>query len=514
MRIQARLFLGTAALVLALMGLQWWLYARQLRSIEDDLTDVAATVSTGVLSAEMAMFGEVVVKDADGIWVEADRMELNHEFTTHDPEATPEGDVRVYMVPAPKPDGATEPEGRRILRRQIEEHDDGLVREKVEWIIEAETVDGETTITDENVVKSLEAVKNAPFQPRRLVVKVEDGGSRHDRFLVVSEDDRHLHRIPIPVSPTVKKIQETMRGGAAVGGMLLVAGLFASAILSSRLTKPLRGLADGAEALGRGDLGHQVPETASGEVGDLQRAFNRMSRELEELESQREMWQQREHLAQLGDLSRGLAHTLRNPLHTLGLAVEELADGDQKRHDLVSTSRAQIRRIDHWLRSFLALGAENSAEIEEVDLGELVKGVALEAVQQGSEVEVEERDELEVRVVPGALRAALSNLMENATEASPDGAPVRVTAWRNEDEAVVRIEDHGPGLPDEVKERLFAPHVTTKVGGSGMGLFLARQLIVGMHGGVLEVADGDSGGTVATIRLPISGAHGVEHDVE
>jgi len=220
------------------------------------------------------------------------------------------------------------------------------------------------------------------------------------------------------------------------------------------------------------------------------------------------MWQQREHLAQLGDLSRGLAHTLRNPLHTLGLAVEELADGDAARPDLVETSRAQIRRIDRWLRSFLALGAEESAKPEEIDLGDLVKGIILESVQQGAEITAEARGELHVRAVPSAVQAAISNLLDNAIQASPAGEAIEVTVSAEGDRAVVRISDRGEGLPPEVRERLYSPHVTTKVGGSGMGLFLARQLIVGMHGGVLEVEDGEDGGTVATVSLPLAG--GVE----
>jgi signal transduction histidine kinase len=297
-----------------------------------------------------------------------------------------------------------------------------------------------------------------------------------------------------------------MRRGAAVGGVLLLAGLLASAVFSSRVTRPLRSLADGADLLGRGDLGIQVPESASGEVGDLQRAFNRMSQRLRELEEERKIWRQREHLAQLGDLSRGLAHTLRNPLHTLGLAVEELADGETGRPDLVETSRAQIRRIDRWLRSFLALGAEDSIEPEEIILGELVEGIVLESVQQGFDVRVDGGDDLRVRAVPGALRAAIGNLIENATQVSPPGEPVEVSIAGDGEHAAVRIVDRGMGLAPEVRERLFSPHVTTKVGGSGMGLFLAQQLIVGMHGGELELTDGAGEGTVATIRLPLIGA--------
>lgn len=505
MRIQTRLFLGTAALVLAVMGLQWWLYARQLRSIEEDLTNVAASVGKDVLSAEIAFFSNSNTWTTDDVSAAIDPTRPAPSSVPGSAEGEAERNVQVIVVPEPPRITGVSQMDEAGVHEQNEDDGDGTILQKIEWIVETQGDEGGgTVVADEHLVKRIETVTDGAFKARKLVLAVEDGEERHDRFLVVTEDDRKLHRIPIPVSPTIERVQETMREGAAVGGLLLMAGLFASAVLSSRLTRPLRSLAEGADLLGRGDLGIQVSESASGEVGDLQRAFNRMSQRLQELEGERQVWQQREHLAQLGDLSRGLAHTLRNPLHTLGLAVEELADGDTARHDLVETSRAQIRRIDRWLRSFLALGAEESVEPEEIDLGDLVKGVILESVQQGADVRVEERGELFVRAVPGAVQAAISNLMENAIQASPSGEPVEVTMWCEEGAAVVRIVDRGSGLPPEVKERLFSPHVTTKVGGSGMGLFLARQLIVGMHGGEIELAEGADAGTVATVRLPLA----------
>jgi signal transduction histidine kinase len=296
-----------------------------------------------------------------------------------------------------------------------------------------------------------------------------------------------------------------MQRGAAVGGALLVFGLVGAGVLANRVTRPLRGLADGAEAVGRGEFGFQVPITATGEVGELQRSFNTMSARLAELETERDRWREREHLAQLGDLSRGLAHTVRNPLNTLGLAVEELATGAQNRDDLVVTARSQIRRIDQWLRSFLALGAEDAAEPTAEDFGDLARAVVFEAVQQGRPVEIHHADhDVPVRVVATAVRAALANLLENASDVTPDGTPVVVEVRREDDLGVVSIRDRGPGLPEDVRQRLFEPHVTTKVGGSGMGLFLARQLLVGMHGGILEVDDHPDGGTIALVKLPIS----------
>jgi signal transduction histidine kinase len=484
MRIQTRLFLGTALLVLALMGLQFWLYVRQLRSIEDDLTRVATTVGKGILTEDF--FGPLSkgVEGGDGIG----------------PYGQP---GHVVVVEQAQVEGVGGEE-RRVIRREVRSPDDSTVSHEFEWIMKdgEAAVESGVQIGDEETTRSSVAV--VPAGVRRLVIKVEEGDQLDDRFLVVSENDEDLRRIPIPVSPTVQRLRETMGRGAAVGSVLLLAGLFASAVMARRLTRPLRDLADGAEALGRGDLGVKVPLSATGEVGDLQRAFNRMSERLGELEAERDLWRQREHLAQLGDLSRGLAHTLRNPLHTLGLAIEELADGDRARQELVATARAQIRRIDRWLRSFLALGAGGEAEAEEVDLVDLVKDVALEWVQQGARVEVEGPGrELRVRAVAGAVRAALANLMENAVQASPAQHAVEVTVTEAGLDAVVSIADRGPGLPEEVRQRLFAPHVTTRIGGSGMGLFLARQLVVGMHGGRLEIADRDGGGTVASVRLPL-----------
>jgi len=504
MRIQTRLFLGTAALVLALMGLQWWIYARQLRSIEEELTNVAASIGEGVLTAEFAFFGGDEAMVENNVWLTSDESGVDTDVLPVSEDGDVDNNVHVVVIPEPPGLGKVSGEGTTYVRRQVEDRGDGVVEEKIEWITGTATGEDGTAPSDEPVVQRVETVTGGPYKARKLALKVEEDEEQDNRFLVVTEDDRNLHRIPIPVSPTVTRIRENMREGAAVGGLLLIAGLLASAILASRMTRPLRSLADGADLLGRGDLGVQVPESAPGEVGDLQRAFNRMSQRLTELEGERQMWQQREHLAQLGDLSRGLAHTLRNPLHTLGLAVEELADRDTSRRDLVETSRAQIRRIDRWLRSFLALGAEESVEPEEIDLGDLVKGVVLESVQQGADIRVEERDDLCVRAVPGAVRAAIGNLVENAAQASPAGQQVDVTMWRDEGTAVVSIVDRGGGLPPEVRERLFSPHVTTKVGGAGMGLFLARQLIVGMHGGELELEDAEGGGTAATVRLPLT----------
>ena len=507
MRIQTRLFLGTATLVLALMALQWWLYARQLRAIEEDLARVATSVGKEILSGDLNMFVERLPLVHDH--------EVEQAWVTRNPDDGKTSDGHILdsegpVTPLMLVGEGSEVEVKRIVKKMIANEagvpeSTTVIEDRYEWKVEGEGI-AETVepLADDHTGRVV-AFMDGPTRIKHLTVTVEGAEAPGDRVLVVRDHDRHLRRIPIPVNESVQRVQATMQKGAAVGGLLLVVGLVGSAVLSRRLTHPLRALADGAEALGHGDLGVQVPVSASGEVGELQRAFNRMSDRLAELEAERDQWLKREHLAQLGDLSRGLAHTLRNPLHTLGLAVEELAEAQGDRQGLVATSRTQIRRIDRWLRSFLALGAEESARPEDVELGELARAVALETVQQGTEVRVESLDEdLFVRAVPEGVKAALANLVENAADVSPEDQPVLVRVTHDDERAILQVEDRGPGLPDEVRQRLFSPHVTTKVGGSGMGLFLARQLVVGMHGGRLEIEDREGGGTVATIVLPLN----------
>jgi len=492
MRIQTRLFLGTALLVLTLMATQWWLHLRQLRAMEAELGAVAASVGKDILKFGPGALLQEVNEGTHGmVWVDGEGID-GAEFERHFRR-----EVHVVVIPEGSDADVTGQVTSQLIRTLPE----------VDPHVEVDRVQVRTERIEMEIDGGVEADDEAfgDGETLRYVLQVVADDERAERTLLIKGDGGQLHRIPIPVEPAVQTFRSTMQRGAAVGGALLVLGLVGAGVLANRVTRPLRGLADGAEAVGRGELGVQVPVTAAGEVGELQRSFNAMSARLAEFEIERDRWREREHLAQLGDLSRGLAHTLRNPLNTLGLAVDELASGGGDRDGLVVTARTQIRRIDQWLRSFLALGAEDAAEPTSEDFGDLTRAVVFEAVQQGRPVQIDHADDdVPVTVVATAVRAALANLLENASEVTPVGESVEVEVRREGDLGVVSIRDRGPGLPEDVRRRLFEPHVTTKVGGSGMGLFLARQLVVGMHGGALEVDDHPDGGTIAVVKLPMT----------
>jgi signal transduction histidine kinase len=225
-----------------------------------------------------------------------------------------------------------------------------------------------------------------------------------------------------------------------------------------------------------------------------------MSARLAELDRENRRLAENERLSELGEVARGLAHTLRNPLNALGLSIEELAAGGEpgRAAELAESSRRQIRRMDGALRSFLALASAPAAEPEPVDLAALAREVALEALQDAGgrvRIEVEAAEPIVIAAVAAEAKAIVQALVVNACEASPSGGRVTVQVGRDEDgRARLRVEDEGPGVAAAVRDRLFAPHVTTKPHGSGMGLFLARRLAAGRYGGEIALADRPAGG--------------------
>ncbi len=329
-------------------------------------------------------------------------------------------------------------------------------------------------------------------------------------------------RIPIPnaaIATTLDRFGSRLLLGNIA---LLAAGLLAAAVMAHRLTRPLTSLTAAAERIGSGELGAAVevgPAARGDEVGRAITAFNRMSARLAELDRENRRLAAAEQLSELGEVARGLAHSLRNPLNALGLAIEQAGAPAE----VVEGSRRQIRRMDGALRSFLALASAGSAQAERVDLAQLAREVALEALQDAGgrvRLEVDAAAATDgarapadgpgppvVLGVPAELKAVLQALVVNAVEASPDGGKVTIRLGPGEPEGVrIRVEDEGAGLSAEVRARLFEPHVTTKPHGSGMGLFLAHRLVSGRYAGELQLEPRGTGttgvaGTVVTLRL-------------
>ena len=345
-------------------------------------------------------------------------------------------------------------------------------------------------------------------------ISLRVGRSSGSRVLFVERPDR-VAQVPIP-SPGKEALERFQNRLWLGSGALTVLGLLLAALISHRVSSPLRRLAAAASDLGDGALGTQVDDQSGDrEIRGTLQAFNQMSERLAELESETRRLEAVRHMGELGDVARGLAHTLRNPLNALGLSVEELARGkhDETDQSLADSARRQIQRIDRGIRSFLLLasqgGDSDEVTLDRVDVAELVRDVALEAIQDVAgrvhlDLHIDGDLHAEQEAVEPELRAVVQALVVNALEASPDGGIVDVFLRRAEtaeNRLLLRVEDQGPGLPPEIRDRLFTPHLSTKPNGSGMGLFLAQRIAGHRYDGRLELIDLEPRGLRAELEF-------------
>ena len=337
----------------------------------------------------------------------------------------------------------------------------------------------------------------------------------HSRFLLLQGPGPLERLIPLPERPLDERLERFTRRLLTGTLAIIAVGLLLAGVIAHRVSRPLAQLVGAARQVGQGELGAQVPEDAAragGEVGAALTAFNAMSRRLAQLDQDARRLRARRHLSELGDVSRGLAHSLRNPLNALGLSLSELAGeggSTPERDAALESAQRQIRRMDATVRSFLAL-ASGGGSAEPTAVAPLVQDVALEALQAGTGgVRVTtELGELppgtELSAVEPELRAVLQALVVNAVEASPEGETVTVhaaPAGENADAVEIQVLDRGPGIVPELRPKLFTPHATTKPHGAGMGLYLARRIAEDRYGGELHLGDRPGGGTVARLVL-------------
>jgi signal transduction histidine kinase len=217
----------------------------------------------------------------------------------------------------------------------------------------------------------------------------------------------------------------------------------------------------------------------------------------------------------LAHLAGALAHEIRNPLNSIGLNAAALKENLGSRPDetrvgamreSVGTIQDETRRLTDLLNNYLGL-LRSSPEERAVDLADLCRRVAqllrFTALKAHVDLVIERDDRLPpVRGVPDRLQQAILNLALNAIQATPRGGRVTLSVRHAEGRAVVTVADTGPGVPPDLVQSLFEAKITTKPGGTGLGLPLVR-IIVEAHGGRVSYAPAPGGGAAFVIVLPL-----------
>ncbi|WP_341503660.1 HAMP domain-containing sensor histidine kinase [Gallaecimonas sp. GXIMD4217] len=301
-------------------------------------------------------------------------------------------------------------------------------------------------------------------------------------------------KVQEPAAPAVATANRTLLLAFALTSAIALITVY---YLARRLSQPLERLCQGLAQVGRGELGTQLPPEGMREVRQAIEGFNHMNRELGLLRAQEARVKEQAQLAELGEVARGLAHALRNPLHTLGLCLEELARAPDPR--LADTARRKLRSLDKNIQALLTLSTSEVNRSQRVPLAPLLADLRLEL---GGQWQLDGIDEQVLRGAESELRSMLHTLISNALEAGGD-QPIRISASRDDDRLSLCVRDQGPGLDPGIAKQLFQPHITTKAEGAGMGLYIAQRLARLHYGGDISLANHPDGGCQACLILPL-----------
>ena len=256
-----------------------------------------------------------------------------------------------------------------------------------------------------------------------------------------------------------------------------------SVILLRSLARPMVDLAHAADAFGRGQERAFKP-TGAAEVRMAGQSFLKMRSRIERFVDQRT------------NMLAGVSHDLRTPLQRLKLHLALADDTEENRE-----ARRDLAEMEAMLDGYLDFAKSDTVELtERVRLSDLVREVA-EA--HGIE-DVRIRADGKVELRPVAFRRALANLVSNAVKYAPSQ---RLTLIQEGDEFVIRVEDDGDGIPEEMRAEAVKPFSRLAAGrnqnveGTGLGLAIARD-IARTHGGTLRLGESEMGGLKAELRVP------------
>jgi signal transduction histidine kinase len=217
----------------------------------------------------------------------------------------------------------------------------------------------------------------------------------------------------------------------------------------------------------------------------------------------------------LARLLARLAHEIRNPLSSLDIHFQLLEEdlgslAPQMREQLGSRLEiihGELHRLEGIVERFLRLAGPAGVDLEPVGIEKILDHVCelLRPEAAAREIDIATRVEgglPPVMADPVRLTQALLNVVINAIQAVEKKGRVEVSGAVADAQVCVVVSDNGPGIPPDKLASIFDPYFTTKDEGSGLGLWIAQQIVVA-HGGSLQAQNGPSGGAVVTMRLPL-----------
>jgi len=344
---------------------------------------------------------------------------------------------------------------------------------------------------------------NPRFQMLRVSTKAGDG---------------HNYMLVIELPPG----QNALFGPGGVPGLGILIGVLTSGLvcyfLARFLTSPVIRLREVTHKLAAGDLSARVGGDHSSkgdEFSQLVSDFDLMAEQIEKLVNAQSR------------LLKDISHELRSPLARLSVALELARQRTgSEAESILDRISLELDRMNELIGSLTTIARLESGagtlRKQPVELEELVQEVArdaaFEAQTRDTQVECEILDELPVSGDPVLLRSAIDNVVRNATRYTREGTTVKIEAHKSRaggaDEAVIRVTDCGPGVPEGELEKIFKPFYRIDdargrtTGGVGLGLAITQQA-ARLHQGSVRASNLAEGGLLVEIRIPLQSANGL-----
>ena len=303
--------------------------------------------------------------------------------------------------------------------------------------------------------------------------------------------------------------------GVAFGALGLTFGFILSYVVAARVTRPVEQLAEASRSVARGDWDVKVDDIhASGEIEELARAFDTMTRQLVE---ERERLIQTERVAAWRELARRLAHELKNPLFPLRVTLDNLrrakalpgAEFDEVFDESLTTMTSGLANLNTVIGRFSDFARMPPPEFASISVNDIVRQsvqlfrAQLDAPDRPPIALTVDLDESlgTIRADAEQLARAVQNLLLNAIDAMPSGGELAIRTRRANGAVHIEVSDTGEGLTDEERQRLFTPYYTTKQHGTGLGLAIV-QSVVGDHAGKVWVDSVRGRGATFHVEIP------------
>ncbi len=370
------------------------------------------------------------------------------------------------------------------------------------------------------VASTLNASANASMQavspPAGAVERIEAGGTHYTMLGTPLLDvaGRRIGELRIlrSTESALQRINALGRDIVFVWLIAVLAGLWLTYSLTRRILRPVKELDRGASEVAHGNYDYRIPVEdpdvgTSDELGRLAAAFNAMCASIQN--GRQELIRQ-ERIATIGRLSTSIVHDLRNPLAAIYGGAEMLIDGELTTGQvqrLAGNIYRSSRRMQQLLQELVDTGRGRSMSTEVCRLKDIVSAAcevfSPTAEAQSVAIEVDVPDGIELPLERARMERVFLNLIDNSLGMMPMGGTLRITARAEASSVTVRVQDTGPGIPSQVRARLFQPFVSAgKKNGIGLGLAFSHQTVLD-HGGKLWADPETRTGACFLIQLPL-----------